>query len=221
MRRPSYHIASGAALVTAAVLLIFSRMIEVALLPQTPRAFLMTEGGMIEMASALGYLLCIGLIAWLWPAGSLRRSWYFPVLLLAFSARELDADKIFFTEGLLKLSQYTAGTVGGGEMLVSILLVLGLVISTLAMLNRETGPFLADLRKFHPAAIAFLIGVAFIGAYKSIDGLGRKLAPFGIEVGETLNRYVTVVEEVGELGIPLMFGVAIILATRGTMAGRE
>ena len=45
-------------------------------------------------------------------------------------------------------------------------------------------------------------------------GLARKLEPFGITLGQDQIDLAYVIEEVGELGIPLMFAVAIYLTYR-------
>ena len=45
-------------------------------------------------------------------------------------------------------------------------------------------------------------------------GLARKLEPFGITLGREQIDLAYVIEEVGELGIPLMFAVAIYLTYR-------
>ena len=48
--------------------------------------------------------------------------------------------------------------------------------------------------------------------------LGRKLAPYGIEISESMNHFAYVFEEVGELGIPLFFAVAILTSSAARAA---
>jgi hypothetical protein len=42
-----------------------------------------------------------------------------------------------------------------------------------------------------------------------MDGIGRKLAPFGIDVPRDVERVAVLAEEVMELGIPLFFLIAV------------
>lgn len=212
--RPAFPSFRADALIAAALLLIFARMLGVALLSEPSQAVLLMEGGMIESASALGYGVCIALLFWLWPADMVRRRFYFPVLLAVFAARELDLDKIPFTKGLFKSSQYLGDGVPLTEVIVSGLLLAAIIATVLMLLLRETGPFVSGLRRRDRASIATAAGIAFIFFYKAIDGLARKLEPFGIRISDALNRNLSVIEEVGELGIPVMFAIAILLAAQ-------
>lgn len=210
----------GNALVLAATASVFALMAIVGALPLSARKPLLTEGGPVETLSAIGYIVCIGLIVALWPRAETRARWYFPVVLALFAGRELDLDKRPFTEGLLKARQYTGDTVPTGELIWSSALLLAILATLAILLWHETKPFLRGLARRSPVALAVLVGVVFIGFYKAIDGLGRKLAPFGITISEDLNNSIAVVEEIGELGIPLMLGIAIVLAARPLRAAR-
>ncbi|UWR21696.1 hypothetical protein [Sulfitobacter sp. S190] len=210
---------TGGRLVLWSAVAVFAVMAMIAALPLATQKTLLTEGGPVETLSVIGYAICIALLFVLWPLAEVARRWYFVVLLALFAGRELDLDKAPFTEGLLKARQYTGDTVGPVELVISAAILLAIILTCLILLRRETGRFIRGLAARSPAAAATLLGVLFIGVYKAIDGLARKLEPFGITVSEDLNNLISVIEEVGELGIPLMFAVAIILSARSAAGG--
>ncbi|QUJ76877.1 hypothetical protein KDD17_02105 [Sulfitobacter albidus] len=100
-----------------------------------------------------------------------------------------------------------------GELIWSSALLLAIVATVTTLLIRETRGFVAGLLRAQPACFAALIGILFIGVYKAIDGLARKLEPFGVTLSEAFNHTIAVIEEIGELGIPVMFALALWLAT--------
>ncbi|WP_417249614.1 hypothetical protein [Celeribacter sp.] len=211
---------SGLGLVFGAAAVILVLIVLVAQLPLASQKSIVAEGGLFEVASMLGYIGCIVLLFVLWPREAVWSKWYFVVVLAVCAARELDLDKIPFTEGLLKLRQYTGDTVGPVELVISAAILLGIIASCLILLRRETRAFLAGLARFDAASVAVLLGVVFLVFSKSIDGIARKLEPFGISVSEDQNNLFGVIEEVGEFGIPLMFAIAIILISRSPF-GRD
>ncbi|MCX7567234.1 hypothetical protein OS189_12855 [Sulfitobacter sp. F26169L] len=172
------------------------------------------EGGPIETLSVIGYGVAIVLMLALWgPRATLRR-WYFPTMLALFAGRELDLDKRSFTEGLLKSRQYIGETVPLGERILSTVVLLLILAVIFTLIKRETRPFLRGLRNRNAAAYAVLAGIIFIGVFKTLDGLARKLEPFGVTISDHASQIATIAEELGELGIPVLFSIAIILATR-------
>ena len=48
---------------------------------------------------------------------------------------------------------------------------------------------------------------------KTIDGAERK---FGIDLSQSGKRIVLIIEEVGEMGIPIMFSIAILSCLKKT-----
>lgn len=205
--------AYGSLWVALATLATFAVMAVVSLLPMPTQLDLLVEGGPIESLSVAGYGVCIGLMFTLWPGSEVRRRWYFPVMFALFAGRELDLDKIPFTEGLLKASQYTGDKVLLPELILSSVLLLAIVGTVVVLLLREARGFVSGLLRAKPACYAALIGLLFIGVCKSIDGLGRKLEPFGVTISDSLDHTASLIEEIGELGIPVMFALGVWLAT--------
>ncbi|MBI6629468.1 hypothetical protein [Pontibaca salina] len=173
---------------------------------------LLAEGGFFENLTVLGYGVCLLLIWSCWPWQKVRERWYFSALIILFALRELDYDKSHFTLGLLKARQYTGDMVGFPEKIISIMLLVLLVALLISILVNETRAFISGLIAAKPSELAVLSSLVLIVVTKSVDGLGRKLADFNITISKSVEQTATVVEEIGELGIPIMFAVAIILS---------
>jgi hypothetical protein len=207
-------VTGGKAIVFGMTVLVFAMMAVVAQLPMPMQDSLLAEGGPFETLSVVGYGLCILLMFVLWPAASAARRWYFAVFMALFAARELDLDKKPFTEGLLKARQFSSDGVSLMEKGVAGVILVAIIATGLILLRRETWGFIRGVAKGAAPQLAVLIGLLFIIVYKLTDGLARKLEPFGITLGQDQIDLAYVIEEVGELGIPLMFAVAIYLTYR-------
>ena len=186
------------------------QMFTVNSLPVATQETLLAEGGFYESLSVVGYLLCMAALVWTLRSAVLR-VWYLPLVLAVMAARELDLDKSLFTRGLFKARQYTGDDVPLGERLVAALILVIIICAILLMLWRHVRPFLAALFQGRAWAGAVLLGIGFTVLYKLLDGIARKLAPLGIEISADAERTAFVVEEIGELGIPVMFLAAILL----------
>ena len=196
--------------ILALILAFAAQMVVVNGLPAATQTTLLAEGGFYESLSVVGYLLCILALVWT-LRGAVLRVWYLPLVLAVMAARELDLDKILFTRGLFKARQYTGEGVPLGERLIAGLVLALIVTAILLMLWRHARPYLTALFRGRAWAGAVLLGIGFTVAYKLLDGIARKLAPLGIEVSADAERTAFVVEEIGELGIPVMFLAAILL----------
>lgn len=196
--------------ILALILAFAAQMVVVNGLPAATQTTLLAEGGFYESLSVVGYILCI--LALIWTLrGAVLRVWFLPLVLAVMAARELDLDKSLFTRGLFKARQYTGEGVPLGERLIAGLILALIVTAILLMLWRHARPYLTALFRGRAWAGAVLLGIGFTVAYKLLDGIARKLAPLGIEVSADAERTAFVVEEIGELGIPVMFLVAILL----------
>lgn len=200
-------------------------MAVVASLSRSTQEAVLTEGGPIETLSAIGYVVVAGLLVALMVREGRARAWPLVGLLLVMGARELDLDKRPFTEGLLKSRQYLGDAVPLAERLASLALLAGIVVLLVLAVRRYGRRTLRGVASLRPAPLLVATGLALAVVTKAIDGLDRKLAPFGISVGEPAMRLVGLVEEIGELGIPLAFTLAIPLVAadhaRSDTAGRH
>ncbi|WP_299837591.1 hypothetical protein [uncultured Jannaschia sp.] len=191
-------------LVTCLVIAAAVIAIDVATL--TDGETLTREGGGIEMLSMLGYLAAIVLYFWKRP----RPIWPIPVTLLFMAAREFDADKRFTSEGILstKILFYDTPL---WEKTTALTVWVALAVTLIVLIRRRGPVLLAALKRGMPWALAFAAGFLLAGFSKSIDGLARKLAPWGVVVPSDVDRYAGTLEECLELLIPVVFMVAILL----------
>ena len=168
---------------------------------------LLAEGGLFESLTVYLYIFCLILIYVSWPLRKILSKWYFSALILLFALRELDYDKAYFTHGVLKSRQYFSDLVGLPELLISI----GVLIFILAVLAlivlRERNNFIKGVIDFRQSQLAVLTSIILVIVTKTIDGMERK---FGIDLLPSGERFALIVEEVGEMGIPIMFAIAIL-----------
>jgi len=168
---------------------------------------LLAEGGLFESLTVYLYIFCLILIYVSWPLRKILSKWYFSALILLFALRELDYDKAYFTHGVLKSRQYFSDLVGLPELLISI----GVLIFILAVLAlivlRERNNFIKGVIDFRQSQLAVLTSIILVIVTKTIDGMERK---FGIDLSLPGERFALIVEEVGEMGIPIMFAIAIL-----------
>ncbi|SEP58158.1 hypothetical protein SAMN05428995_101165 [Loktanella sp. DSM 29012] len=198
----SLHLATGFAIVAAGVIGLDWLMLG-------DGGSLTREGGSVETMSMLGYIYA--LVIYLWRARPVF--WPVPVILLFMAAREGDLDKALTSEGILSTKILLYDTALWEKSLAVAIWVL--LIAALITLARYRAPLLwRDLRRGAPWALLFLAGL-FIAAFsKTIDGLGRKLGTFGVEVATEVVQGSGIIEETLELLIPILFVMAICLRTR-------
>ena len=201
--RASIAVCMGAYLVVAVCVLAF----DAARLPEG--SSLAREGGGIEMISMLGYL--VATVVYLWTARV--PLWSVVAILLFMAARELDFDKALTSEGILSTKIFVRDTALWEKLLA--LGIWALLVATMVSLFRRRGaPMLRALRSGEAWAFAFVAGLALAVASKSIDGIARKLAPFGFQFEERTSEGFEVIEESLEILIPFFFTLAILLSAR-------
>jgi hypothetical protein len=179
-----------------------------------PVGALKTEGAGAEQASATALFAAFLIFSVdRFGAGEFR-SWHVALLLAVLALRELDLDKRLFADGMLKLRFYTGGEaplwqkVIGGAVIVTILAALW------RLYRRQFRGWWAALRA--RAGWAWVVLAAFLlGAVaKSLDGLGRKLAPLGISFDDDLDLAFGLAEETLELVFALALVLAVCIAPR-------
>ena len=168
---------------------------------------LLTEGGLFESLTVYLYIFCLILIGVRWPWQKILSSWYLSALIILFALRELDYDKAHFTHGVLKSRQYFSDLVGLPEFLISLAVLIFIFTVLLFIVLREKNNFINGVINFRQSQLAVLASIILVIVTKSIDGMERK---FGIDLSPAGERFVLVVEEVGEMGIPIMFAIAIL-----------
>jgi hypothetical protein len=209
---------SGYALVILALAVLAALVGIIQLFPVQERLALIAERGPVEDITIVGYGVCVALMMWRWPLGVFSARWYFSALCILFAAREMDFDKSLFTVGLLKSRQYVGDMVSLPEKALSLFVLVGVIAVVVSILRYEMRDFAKGVIALSASPLAVLAAVLMIVSTKLLDGIGRKLAPYGIEISESMDRFAYVFEEVGELGIPLFFAVAILTSSAARAA---
>ncbi|WP_405403947.1 hypothetical protein [Paracoccus sp. Ld10] len=177
----------------------------IALVPMESMDQVFAESGPIEGASVRVLIVAVAALG----VDVVRRRawgrWHLVALVAAAAFRELDWDKAFTDRGVLSLGLYSGNApiiqkVGGAVVLVV------LIWAGMRLLRRDLRPWLAGLRASSAWAWLMLTGLTLYGVAKTLDGLGRKLAPWGIEISDWANRTAGRGEEAMEL-----FAAIIIL----------
>jgi hypothetical protein len=169
--------------------------------------YLLAEGGLFESLTVYLYIFCLILIGVRWPLQKILSKWYLSALIILFALRELDYDKAHFTHGVLKSRQYFSDLVGLPELLISIGILIFILTVLVLIVLRERNNFIKGVINFRQSQLAILASIILVIATKTIDGMERK---FGIELSPAGERFALIFEEVGEMGIPIMFAIAIL-----------
>jgi len=168
---------------------------------------LLTEHGLFESLTVYLYILCLILILIFWSWKKIISKWYLSALIILFALRELDYDKAHFTHGVLKSRQYFSDLVGLPELIASISILIFIVLVLGSIIIKEKDSFIEGIKSLKQSQLAILASIILIIVTKTIDGAERK---FGIDLTASYERLTLIIEEVGEMGIPIMFAVAIL-----------
>ncbi len=168
------------------------------------------ENGLIESLSALGYLFCVLYMLIKWRLEWIKKYHYFVILTIFFGLRELDFDKKFTTMGIFKSRFYLSEIVPLAEKIAGALVLLLLAYVLLAIFVQHIKNLNLNIIKSSVVHQGLISVFALILISKSIDGIGRKLSDFGLYLNEVTINNLTVIEEVLELGIPLLIFSSLI-----------
>ncbi|WP_179379143.1 hypothetical protein [Jannaschia marina] len=171
------------------------------------------ENGAFELATVVTLALVAATFVLRLPSLAFGAKWHLPMLAVLLALRELDFDKRFMETGILKLRLYT----GDGPLLPKLIggVVVILVLVCLWRVLRRDGPiWFAALRRREGWAIALPLGVLGVVIAKSVDGLGRKLEPFGIALSDAQDVFAVTAEEGLEFGFALALLLSLFLWIR-------
>ncbi|HEX2146977.1 MAG TPA: hypothetical protein VHG11_04915 [Pseudorhizobium sp.] len=184
--------------------------VAIGLATQGLRVTIASEAGAVEIASPLLYAYAAAIWLWTRPGDTWRRSWEVPAIMFLMAGREFDLDKKLTSVGVLKSNLYLTDMAPVTERilgLVALAVVATVAIRIIALHGRSLISGLISL-KLWAWSVAFGAGFAVVS--KLIDGIGRKLAPFGITVDGPTEAMFIIAEELLEFGVPVMFLVAVI-----------
>ena len=190
-----------------AFILLISIMVLMTFIDANEQKKLLTEHGLFERLTVYLYILCLILIFIFWSWKKILSKWYFSALIVLFALRELDYDKIYFTHGVLKSKQYFSDLVGFPELFISIGVLIFILVVLASITLREKNNFRKGVISFRQSQLAVLASIILVIITKTIDGIERK---FGIDLSQSGERFALIIEEVGEMGIPIMFAIAIL-----------
>lgn len=189
------------------------------LVTQDATAILFKEGHAFETASAL----ILGAVAGFWyyaGADDMKgRQWHLPVILVLMALRELDFDKRFTSLGVLKLRLYTEpGPLwekAVGLAVIALILFCGWRLLVITVPRWWAGVRAGRTDSQLAAAAALMLVLS-----KSLDGLDRKLAGFGIALPADLGQMSGRIEEMLELGVAIMLMQALVCFLRDRCVNR-
>lgn len=162
------------------------------------------EGGYVESASWLGYLLCAGLVLYKGKSTYLVRYHSFLLLVILFMLRELDFDKRFTTMGIFHCKFLISSRVPLAEKLIGALVMLLLIYVVVSVLYLGLRSFVCGLKRRFAVCYGAALVILLIGMAKSLDGSIRRLSEVGIVFGANAPYYISSIEEVLEMGIPMI-----------------
>jgi hypothetical protein len=194
----------AALLVGAVVLVVASELVS----PET-KDFMFKEGAIIESVSAIGYFVA-ALLLFIQILKRMPNRWSSFLIVLFFGLRELDFDKRFTTMGIFKSRFYSSSHVPVLEKLIGLLIILALFACAYFLIKKYFHPFMTGLKRGGGIAWSVLFIGGALAVSKTIDGIGRKLEPFGVETTEMVDRLTSSIEEVMELGASLLLLVVVI-----------
>ncbi|WP_424969141.1 hypothetical protein [Dinoroseobacter sp. S76] len=166
-----------------------------------------TEAGPFEIGAfvAMGCAL-IGFIA-LAPRVVFGPGWHVAVLMALLMMRELDFDKRFTEKGVLQLRLYS-GDYPFLHKVVGICVLVLILVTLYRFVRHGAGPFLRGLRGGVAWAWWLAGSMVLVVIAKSLDGLARKLEPFGIAVSPETDWWASFIEE----GLEWIFPMMVIMA---------
>jgi hypothetical protein len=179
-------------------------------LPPDSQTWLLRENGPIEGSTAALFFL-LAVLGLLWrPAHTERWSWLAVCgLCLAAGAREMDWHKLWTGKSVLKVSFYL-GDAPALHKLLALLAVLCVLACTVYLLLRYRRPLWQALWRGDAFARTIATLLASVVFTKIMDRSVNVLAQdFGVLLAPATVMLISMVEEVGEISLPLMVALAI------------
>jgi hypothetical protein len=183
---------------------------------QLPEDFILSESGPIEMISAISYFLCG--MAVLYLAGQWTGKWPTTFLFAMLGFRELDFHSRFTTMNITKIKFYLSPQVPLNEKLIGFTAIALCVYAAYRLQRIEGKRWWSDLTQCHACSYGVLFGLTCIVLAKSLDGLARKFRDFGWKLDDKTAHLAGYIEETLELGISMMFALAIWCYYRNRVA---
>jgi hypothetical protein len=127
---------------------------------------------------------------------------------ILFMLRELDFDKKFTTMGVLKSKFYVSPVVPVAEKAIGAMVIALLIYAAVQCIRRHARNLIRGLGSACAVSIGICLVLVFLAVSKSLDGIGRKLHDLGIEISSRTSDVSAALEEILELGIPVILILA-------------
>ncbi|TQS73822.1 hypothetical protein ERN12_08915 [Rhodobacteraceae bacterium] len=156
-----------------------------------------SEGTGAELVTVVLFAFAFGL--WWTTSPSRRAGWHIGMVIILMMMRELDFDKRFTADGVLQLRLYSSADNPVYQKVIGFMVIALIAVVVIRICVRDVPGLLRGLRANTMAA--WLMGIAFVVLClsKTLDGLARKLAPWGIYVSEWANTRAGRIEELAEM----------------------
>jgi hypothetical protein len=167
------------------------------------------EGGLIDLTSALGYLICAGLMLVLGGRHVIKHHYPLIISVTLLGLRELDFDKRYSTLGLFKSATFRSPDVSLLEKAITLAIVLLVIWLFITLISKYLKPLLARAVEFNMVALSVACAGGLLVVARTLDGIARKLGDIGISVRMHTEVHTTIIEEVFELGAPYSLTIAL------------
>ena len=167
------------------------------------------ENGLVENLSAVGYFLTAVCCLILVYKQRWRDGWTGAFITFLFGCRELEFQERFTTVSITKIRFYTGAGVPWMQKAVVLVLIAFMVWVVARCLRRHARFFVPALRLRKPYAVSILSGMLLLGLSKICDLAHRMVISIGVPLCYNDEIRVSMVEEFFELGVPLLFLVAV------------
>lgn len=175
------------------------------------------ESGAVEILSAMLWLFAAAYIV-LGQVPDTRFAGWLAGLFTLFFLRELDFHDWWFEPGLLHV-QLLTGSAPLWQKVVSAVTMLAIIATIVAVLWLGLRRFVKAVRDFDLSAWLVLIAMGCAAISSQLDGLGRKLEPYGVDITTATQDAAIVVEETLEIAFPMLIIQAISVAIRRRQVG--
>ena len=184
-------------------------IVVLAIIDPDTRDILIQEDGPIEALSAIGYFVC--LIPLLRHKETDAESLFcIAVFLMIFGMRELDFHARFTTMSMTKIEFYVSPHVPIFEKMIGVAVFVLLCYCFIYLSKKYLLAYVQAVKRLEAYAIGVSLSFLFVMISLGLDGLEKKAAKYGYAYANQLIEITTVIEEVVELGVPVMFLIAIL-----------
>ena len=167
------------------------------------------ENGLVEDLSAAGHFLTAVCCLILVYKRRWREGWTGAFIAFLFGCRELEFQERFTALSITKIRFYTEAGVPWMQKAVVLVLIAFTVWVVARCLRQHARSFVLALRLRRPYAVSILSGMLLLVLSKLCDLAHRMVISAGVPLCYDGEIRVSMVEEFLELGVPLLFLVAV------------